>query len=68
MDKIILRRIRKSKPQSSKVIRVDGDIYTQLENISDETSITIQRLTSMLLEKALANVKIIDDESEETET
>lgn len=66
MGKIVLRRFTKPEALTSKVIRVDGDIYESLLDISDKTSISIQKLTSVLLKAAIDEVVIIDnDESEE---
>mgnify|MGYP000856162785 CR=1 FL=1 len=64
MGKIILRRFTKPEVQPSKVIRVDGDIYERLNDISEETSISVQKLTSVLLNAALAEVVIIDESEE----
>ena len=64
MGKIVLRRFVKPKPKESKVIRVDSDVYEKLEHISDQTSISIQRLTSLLLNAAIEDVVIIDNEME----
>lgn len=65
MGKIVLRRFVKPKPKESKVIRVDDDVYEKLEHISDQTSISIQRLTSLLLNAAIEDVVILDNETEE---
>ena len=64
MGQIVLRRFVKPKPKESKVIRVDADVYGKLEHISDQTSISIQRLTSLLLNAAIEDVVIIDNETE----
>lgn len=65
MGQIILRRFTKPNPRESKVIRIDADIYERLEKLNEETSISIQKLTSVLLNAALADVIVIDEESEE---
>lgn len=65
MGKIVLRHFVKPKPKESKVIRVDGDVYEKLEHISDQTSISIQRLTGLLLNAAIEDVVILDNETEE---
>ena len=53
MGKIVLRRFVKPKPKESKVIRADDDVYEKPKHISDQTSISIQRLTSLLLNAAI---------------
>lgn len=65
LGKIVLRRFKKPESQESKVIRIDADIYNRLNEISEETSISVLKLTSVLLNAALADVVIIDDESED---
>lgn len=62
MGKIVLRRFVKPKPEESKVIRADDDMYEKLKHISDQTSISIQRLTNLLLNAA---IEILDNETEE---
>lgn len=67
MGKIVLRKFRKPEVSDSKVIRIDMDVYEKLSDISEETSISVQKLTSILLNTALAEVVVVDDEeSEET--
>lgn len=67
MGKIVLRKFRKPEVSDSKVIRIDMDVYEKLSDVSEETSISVQKLTSILLNTALAEVVVVDDEeSEET--
>ena len=66
MGKIVLRKFRKPEVSDSKVIRIDMDVYEKLSDISEETSISVQKLTSILLNTALAEVVVVDDEGEET--
>lgn len=67
MGKIVLRKFRKSEVSDSKVIRIDMDVYEKLSDISEETSISVQKLTSILLNTALAEVVVVDDEEESEE-
>lgn len=67
MGKIVLRRFKKQEVSESKTMRIDGDIYKRLNEISDDTSISIQKLASILLNAALEEVVIIDDDEESEE-
>lgn len=67
MGKIVLRKFRKPEVSDSKVIRIDMDVYEKLSDISEETSISVQKLTSILLNTALAEVVVVDDEEESEE-
>lgn len=64
MDKIILRRFKRPEPQKGRVIKVDDNVYNRLSEISEDTSIPMQRLTTLLLGIALDNVVIVDNEEE----
>lgn len=67
MGKIVLRKFVKPKPKGSTLIRVDQDVYERLKDISEQTSISLQKLSSILLNSAMDEVVILDEEMEEDE-
>lgn len=68
MGKIILRKFKKPETSDSRVIRIGADVYVRITQISEETGLSMQKLTSLLLNEALNEVVIVDEEeSEETE-
>lgn len=67
MGKIVLRKFVKPKPKGSTLIRVDQDVYERLKDISEQTSISLQKLSSILLSSAMDDVVILDEEMEEDE-
>lgn len=66
MDKIVLHKIRKSKPvPKSQVIRVDSDVYNTLLEMSDATGIAVWKVASILLNAAIENTVIMEDDENE---
>lgn len=65
MGKIILRKFKKPETSDSRVIRIGADVYDRITGISEETGLSMQRLTSILLKEALSEVVIVDEEERE---
>ena len=61
---LILVRQKRGAKGDSRVIRVSGDIYTAISELSDDTSISINALASKLIAFALDHVKVIDGEED----
>ena len=63
MDKIIIQK-QFTKPVRSESIQcwISKDVSEQLDKISNETGISKQRITDLLLKKALDSVEVVECE------
>ena len=61
MDKIIIQK-QFTKPVRSESIQcwISKDVSEQLDKISNETGISKQRITDLLLKKALDSVEVVE--------
>lgn len=63
MDKIVIQK-QFTKPIRSESVQawISKDVSEQLDKISNETGISKQRITDLLLKKALEAVEVVDCE------
>ena len=65
MEKIILKKVKRPQiGQAMAVIKIDGTTYDRLNVVSDDTGISVKKLASMLLEIALDNVIVEEEEND----
>ena len=60
MEKITIHKNQCPKREESVTVLVSKDISEQLDKLSNETGYSKQRITDLLLKKAIESVEIVD--------